>query len=96
MSRDRSRQKERRAALIAIANGLLIALFIPFLGDFNGPYKLNKLQFFTFSSDSGNAFSYLIDIDRYVYHTEQAICHMLDVPAKPALFFSVPLSLAQK
>ena len=31
-----SRQKERRAALIAIANGLLIALFIPFPGD--GPF----------------------------------------------------------
>jgi hypothetical protein len=25
-----------------------------------------------------------------------AICHMLDVPAKLALFFSVPLSLALK
>jgi hypothetical protein len=39
---------------------------------------------------------YLIGIDRYVYHTEQAICHMLDLPAKPALFFSLLLSLVQK
>ena len=44
-------------------------------GDFNDePYKLKKWQFFTFSSDSGNEFYYLIDIDRYFYHTEKEIC----------------------